>query len=410
MSGRYFSVQRLAYYLISFALILTALYVWAGFFIPIVYGVFFAFMLKPICDRFERLFKNRVLAILLTLLTVFVVIGGVFTFFIVEINEVISQADGIVLQIQKSLEDLVIRAGTWIGFDPSESLKLMRENINGSGTTNGSVRIITTGLSTTGSLLASFSLIVIYTFLFLLYSTAIKRFFIGQFRSTSRADGVATIREIQGVATNYLGGMLTVMLILGVLNSLGLYLIGIRFALVWGFLGALLAVVPYIGTVIGGLLPTLYAFATTGTTWQPLAVVLLYATIQSVEGNFITPKVVGNSVKINALAAIISLIFGAIFWGVAGVILAIPLLAMVRVTLQHIDATKPVALLLSDDLYDHSQMFLEEYNQPRFRLNRIFQASPKVVVPPPPPAPRTSKKAQQPRHTDAKVVAKPKSK
>ena len=371
-----FSIQRLAYYLITLCILLTVLYLGAPFFIPIVYGIFFAFMLKPICNRFERILKRRVISIILTMLTVSLTLLGILTFFVVEISEVIAEADGIAASVQSSLFDIIAACGEYFGLREREVFNMINQSL--AGFTEAPMGIVTTGLSVSGAMLASFSLIIIYTFFFLLYSTALKNFVLGQLSGKIVSEGEVTIREIQKVATDYLGGMLTVMIILGVLNSLGLYLIGVRFALVWGFLGALLAIIPYVGTFIGGMLPFLYSIATTDTFWQPIAVVALYMTIQSLEGNIITPKVVGNSVKINALAAIVSLIFGAIFWGVPGVILAIPLLAMVRVILDHIDATKPVALLLSDELYGESDRFLQVYNRDKYRLRSLFKGS-KVI-------------------------------
>jgi predicted PurR-regulated permease PerM len=201
--------------------------------------------------------------------------------------------------------------------------------------------------------------------------------------------------------------MLTVMLVLGVLNSAGLYFIGIKYALVWGFLGALLAIVPYVGTTIGGLLPFTYAIATTGTVWQPTAVVVLYATVQFVEGNVITPKIVGNSVKINALAAVVSLILGALLWGIPGVILAIPLLAMIRIILDHITSFKPVALLLSDDLYADSDKYLNEFNHPKYRLSSLLRKrKPGAAVASEQSGPPTDKVSK----TDTQVIADPETK
>ncbi len=373
-----FSIQRFTHFTICLCIALILLYIGASFFIPIVYGVFFAFLLKPLCDRIESIVRGRVLAILLTFLTVFLTIGGVITFFIVEIFEVVSEADGIMTSLRDSVLEVVNSFAALFGMGEREVFVMISDSV--SNLTEAPIGLLTAGLSTSGEMLANFFLIVIYTFFFLLYSTALKRFTLGQMRGRIKLEGEATIREVQGVASNYLGGMLTVMLILGVLNSLGLYLIGVRFALVWGFLGALLAIIPYVGTFIGGLLPFLYSVATLDSFWQPIAVILLYIGVQSLEGNLITPKVVGNSVKINALAAVISLLFGALFWGIAGVILAIPLLAMVRVVLNHIDVTKPLALLLSDDLYNNSDKFDNEYNKDKYRLRTLFKTQDRRVV------------------------------
>jgi predicted PurR-regulated permease PerM len=337
----------------------------------------FAFMLKPMCDRIEKVFANRVVAILLTLLVVGLLIGGIFTFFFIRISDVLNEADDIIATLSSATNTIIKSGGKLLGMNAREASKMVTNGF--ANFLKEPITILSSGLSTSGLLIGNFFLVIIYTFFFLLYSTAFKRFTLGQFRDSAQAEGEVTIREIQHVASDYLGGMLTVMLVLGVLNSTGLYLIGIQYPLVWGFLGAMLAVIPYVGTTLGGLLPLLYAIATTTTFWQPAAVVVLYGTVQFVEGNLITPKIVGNSVKINALAAILSLILGLAFWGLAGLILAIPLLAMLRIVLDHLTPLKPVALLLSDDLYEHSDLYLTEYHKPEYRLYNLFKSR-KVVL------------------------------
>jgi predicted PurR-regulated permease PerM len=328
-------------------------------------------MLKPICDVFERLVKIRVLAIVLTLLSLGLVIGLVLSFFYFQVSQVLGEADNVVAKLAEAGSELLVYFGELLGYTTGETSAIIEEEVTSA--VNSPFDMLTAGLSTSGILLANFTLVVIYIFFFLLYSTAVRRFVQAQFSDSAKKEGEETLREIQHVAANYLSGMLTVMLVLGVLNSAGLYFIGIRYALVWGFLGALLAVVPYVGTTIGGLLPFMYAIATTDTVWQPTAVVILYAIVQFVEGNFITPKIVGNSVKLNALAAVLSIIMGAFIWGVPGVILSIPLLAMIRIIMDHIPSLKPVALLLSDDLFAESDKYLGEYNHPKYRLSSLLR-------------------------------------
>lgn len=365
-----FSFQKLAYALICLCIVLSVLYIGSAIFIPMTFGMLFAFMLKSVTDRIEKLLRSRVLAIVLTLLSVAVVIVSVFGFFVARIGDVLSEADNVITNLQLAWNSSVNNVGRYFGMTSRESSKLIDEGIM--TIFKEPLSIVSSGLSASGVVLGNFFLSILYTFFFLLYRTAFKRFLMGQFGDASKAEGEITIKEIQYVATDYLTGMLIVMLVLGVLNSVGLYLIGIQYPLVWGFLGALLAVIPYVGTALGGLLPFLYAIATTATIWQPVAVVVLYASVQFIEGNLITPKIVGNSVKINALAAVVALIFGVAFWGLAGLILALPLLAMVRIIMEHIRPLKPVALLLSDDLYRDSGKFLDDYCQPEYRLSSLF--------------------------------------
>ena len=373
-----FSFQKLAYLLICLCIVLGVLYAGSSIFIPLTFGMLFAFMLKPLCDRLERITGNRVVAIVVSLIAIVSVIGAVLAFFGLQISSVLAQSDDIAVRLEQAVFDAVNYLGGLFNLTSAEVNRMMNNNIN--GLIRQPLNLLTTGLTTSGYVIGNVLLTVIYTFFFLLYRTAIRRFAMSQLKPTTRDEGERTMREVQRVASSYLAGMLTVMLVLGVLNSLGLYFIGIQYALLWGFLAALLAVIPYIGTTLGGLLPLLYAIATTGTLWQPVAVVVLYASVQTLEGNFITPKVVGNSVKINALAAVLSLLFGAAFWGLPGLILAIPLLAMVRIVMEHMVATQPIALLLSDDLYDHSDLYVTEYSKPKYRLYNLFKTKRAPVV------------------------------
>ena len=140
------------------------------------------------------------------------------------------------------------------------------------------------------------------------------------------------------------------MAILAVLNSIGLLIIGIKYAVFWGVLAALLSIIPYIGTTLGGTLPFLYAVATAGNWWQPLTVVALYAFIQQIEGNIITPKVVGNSVSINPMVALLAIILGGFIWGIAGIILAIPITGVVKILLDHNPRTRSFGFLLGTQM------------------------------------------------------------
>ena len=392
--------ERLAHFLICLSIVLFALYAGSSFFIPITYGLFFSLMLKPICHRFECNLPNRIVSVVLTLLAAGFSVLAVLVFFVNQVREILTEADDIFSGLQETVYEWAEYGGGRFGLSGADVEEYIDHAIT--SVSDEPFGILSSGLSTSGVLLANFGLVMIYTFFFLLYRTPMKHFVLGQLRSEDQTEGMETLSEVQQVAKNYLGGMGLVMLILGVLNSLGLFAIGIDYYLVWGFLAAILAVIPYIGTAIGGLLPFVFAIATTETWWQPLAVVLLYATVQFVEGNFITPKVLGNSVKINALAAIMAVLLGSIIWGIAGVIIAIPLLAMFRIILTHIEPLRPMALLLSDDLYDQSGKFLNDFNSPRYRLSNIFSGRTNISLL---PRRRTVEKpAERVSDPDAEVV------
>ena len=340
--------------------------------VPLVFAVIFALTLRPIVLLVERYISVRWLAILLTFFVVAVPVGAAILLFSFQTVSVLDDLPTITEEFQESINrifesiserlelDIEITGAQWIQERVSDSLDEPFVYVSG---------LLTGGAGLVGTLL----LIGLYTFLLLLYRRAIYHFVLGQFGQETRRSMEEVFRDTQRMSYTYLKGLGTVMLILGVLNSMGLILIGIDYAFFWGFLAAFLAIIPYVGTFIGGLLPFLYALSTTDTTWQPIAVVGLFLTIQTIEGNIITPKVVGSSIQVNPLAAIIALFFAGFIWGVEGLILALPVTAILRILLVHSGRFRPFGLLLSDDLSEREMEFLGRLDQPHYRLVNFFR-------------------------------------
>ena len=134
------------------------------------------------------------------------------------------------------------------------------------------------------------------------------------------------------------------------MNSVGLLILGIDYAILLGIIGALLNVIPYIGGIVAVALPMMIAIATKSTAWYALYVLAVYYFIQLVDNNFIVPKIVASKVKINALFSIIVVLAGNALWGIPGMFLSIPLLAIVKLICDHIEPLKPWGFLLGDTM------------------------------------------------------------
>lgn len=190
--------------------------------------------------------------------------------------------------------------------------------------------------------------IFIYIFLFLIYYKGLVRAFMKFAPKDKRSNFFTMLKNIQQVGQKYLSGMALLILILGFANSLGLWIIGIDSPFLFGFLAASLSIIPYIGTTLGAFIPVLYALMSHDQLWIPFAVAVLFWFIQLVESNFLSPKVVGNSVNVNAFAAILSLIIGASVWGIAGMVLFLPFAAMLKVICDEYEPLQPLALLIGN--------------------------------------------------------------
>ncbi|WP_262922904.1 AI-2E family transporter [Hymenobacter cellulosilyticus] len=157
-----------------------------------------------------------------------------------------------------------------------------------------------------------------------------------------------TVDNIQTVVQAYISGLLKVIVIVAVLNGIGLVALGVKFAIFFAIFASVLAVIPYIGIMIGATLPALITLVETGSPLQALGVIGVFVFVQFLEGNFITPMITGSQVSINPLAAILALILGNELWGTPGMILSIPIMAVIKVVLDASKVTEPWGFLLGD--------------------------------------------------------------
>ena len=146
---------------------------------------------------------------------------------------------------------------------------------------------------------------------------------------------------------NYIKGMVLVYLIVGVLNSVGLYALGVKHAILFGMICAVMTIIPYIGIVISALLPITMVWISTGNVWYPIGVIAVFTFVQYLEANVIFPMVVGTELHVSTMAMLVAIIAGGIIWGVAGMILFIPFIAILKIVTDHVDDWKPLNVLLS---------------------------------------------------------------
>lgn len=137
-----------------------------------------------------------------------------------------------------------------------------------------------------------------------------------------------------------------VYIIVGILNSVGLMALGIRYAILFGMLTAIMTIIPYIGIFISALLPISVAWITKGAIWYPVGVVAVFGVVQYLEANLIFPKVVAAQIKVSTWATLVAIIAGGMLWGVSGMILFIPFAGVLKIFSDHIPSWKPVNTLL----------------------------------------------------------------
>ncbi len=157
----------------------------------------------------------------------------------------------------------------------------------------------------------------------------------------------AIVGTIDEKVKQYLITKTIVSLATGILTTVVLAIIGVDFALLWGFLAFLLNFIPNIGSIVAAILPFLISLVQFETITQPLLVLALLIVVQNVMGNIIEPKLMAFSLNLSPLLILVALMFWGWLWGIWGMILAVPIMSMVKIVFENVDGLKPLAVLMS---------------------------------------------------------------
>ncbi len=344
------SVIQIASYMVITYLTIYFFYVAQGIIVPLVYGGVFAMLLYPICKFFENNGFPRIVAIMLTLVIVFVffiVLGYILS---AQIINFVKDLPG----IAGELEGYIIKIEYFIfkefGIKLNIKSDLLQNNI--SKFVDSGVVLLQGTISTFSVLFNFVGLVPVYIFLFLLYRTSLREFFLLLTKREKHGVVRKVFKQMQKVVQSYVSGLLIVMSIVAVLNTTALLIIGVEYAFFFGLLAALLMIIPYIGVFIGSTLPALFAWLVQGNFVDGLLVVAAFSTVQFIEGNIITPRLTGGKIRLNPLSAIVGLVAGGYLWGTAGLIISLPLIAIIKVIFDNITILKPYGFLLGTELSD----------------------------------------------------------
>ena len=361
-------------FFVVIATVFTA-YILQDIIVPLLFAIILSVVLFPVVSFLERKLRfNRIFSAVVSVLFLCTLIITIITFIGIQLEEIVSKSDTYVTQIEKKIKPLIRQAEKSTGLKSDkiiESDELKMEKV-----VTNHFSSITDFLSASGSILGNMVVVPLYMFFFLLY----RKFFISFIYSLSekrctKEDAKVILGKLYDVQQNYLVGLVTVMFIVGIMNSLGLLLLGIDYPFFFGFLCALLLLIPYIGILIGSLLPALVALATKDSYWYAVGVIGIFSFIQFLEGNFITPKITGSKVSINAFVSILAIVIFAMLWGTSGMILALPITASLKVIFDHTKNFQVYGFLLGEP----TEEFLKSKARRRLKIWKQIRKDKKAI-------------------------------
>ncbi len=345
--NRILFAQKVTYILLAIILFLYGLIAVRNFLYPIAFGFLLAYLLFPIANWLEKKRLQRILANFVTIFGVLGILVGLALFGYSKLIPMASELPNLADTAVKNLSAMIAGIGEYLGFEKSETKNLIQ---------NETSRFLESGgeyfqdiFSSTASTAVAFGLLPVYIFLFLYYRTKFAYFLLKIVPPTRKRELVAILREISTVAARYMGGVIIVVFILAIINSIGLFIIGMKFAIALGIISAVFNFIPYFGTLLGGAVPFLFAILVENNPGLAFRVILLFIVIQFIENNILTPNIVGGNVKVNPFFIITGLVAASMIWGIPGMLLIVPFLAIVRIVFSHIDSMKPFAFLLGQE-------------------------------------------------------------
>lgn len=313
------------------------LYLLRGLMLPFVLAVVLVYLLNPMVDRMEKRGSSRVAAILILYLGVIIVVSSLLMYgvprmvnqlekLVETIPAYTDQVENTVNQIQRQFADSDMPPGvqqilderiTWV---EQRLMEVVRQAID-----------LLLGII---SNLLYIALAPVLAFYIMKDIKELKQWAIAQFPQRCSADVLRLARQIDQVFASFVRGHLTVVMIVGVLTSLVFVLIGLEFGVMLGIIAGLAELIPYFGPLIGAV-PAV-AMALLQSKWLALKVIIAVTIIQQLEGNIISPKILGDSVGLHPLAIIASLLAGGHLFGIAGMLLAVPMAAIARIVVSFI--------------------------------------------------------------------------
>ncbi|HRW99552.1 MAG TPA: AI-2E family transporter [Cyclobacteriaceae bacterium] len=312
--------------------------------IPLSFAMLISFILFPVCNWLERKSLSRMSAILFSMSILMMIVSGIVFLLIQQFISFLNEWTIIKEKLVATIEDSSIYLFNTFHINREQQNQLLKELVNQSG--GNIISIIRQMISVYSLSLVLVILVPIYSVLILYYRTRLVKALYMVFPIESRVGIKKILSQTITAYYNFIKGMGIVYFVVGTLNSLGLLLIGVPHAILFGYIAAILTFIPYVGIIVGSLLPITMAWITYSSIWYPLGVVVLFSFVQYLEANLIFPLAVSNRLKINALVTLVAIILGGVVWGVAGMILFVPFLAIAKLITDNSPRLKTWSTLL----------------------------------------------------------------
>lgn len=323
-------------------LIITGLYYAKSFLMPLVIGGILATLFLPFCTWMEQKRLPKGIAVVFSFLGLLLI---VFTLISLLSWRLVALTNDITTLKQRSIETIA-RTQEYIFIHLGISLDDQMEILKAEHPSYSSIMQLLAG--SISSFFTNLILVLVYFLFLLFYRSHIKAFFLKLTATPQQGEVEQIIHNATNVSQQYLLGLSKMIVCLWVMYGIGFSALGVQDAIFFAILCGLLEIVPFVGNITGTTLTVLVTALHGGSPTMLGGIIITYAIVQLIQGWVLEPLILGPQVKINPLFTIIALVLGELLWGIPGIILAIPVVAILKIICDSVETLKPYGFLIGE--------------------------------------------------------------
>ncbi|MFO8233988.1 MAG: AI-2E family transporter [Bacteroidales bacterium] len=327
-------------------LTLAILYVGAPFLKPFIFGILLASLMTPFCDFLESKRINRVFSSIISTLVVFIIAGAILFLFVYQLNNFVSEISSFREELKSFINNIQEQIASVANISLEEQSNIWKDRSD--QFFNEVESQITQFIGGFVNSVFNFLIVLIYVILLLLYRGKLYDFIMMYIREEKKEDSKEVFAKINTVVFHYLWGRAQVMIILAILYYITFLIFDLPYAVLLTIFGSLITIIPYFGPFVSGLLPIVFSFVFFDSMQNVLLFTIIIITIQLTESYVLEPLIIGKEVKLNPLIVILAVVVGGLIWGIAGMVLFVPLFAMIKIISTHSAGFEPIGFLFGN--------------------------------------------------------------
>jgi putative permease len=319
---------------------------------PLIFSCLFSILLLPIASFLERKFRfRRGLASAVAVLMMLAVVATIVYIVAVQMSNLTEDWPQFKMQLNSSLSTLQHWIAAKFHINANKQLTYVKSatsDVIASGTAVVGVTIVS---------LSSFLLFLVFTFIYTLFFLTFRRiimqFLIAVFLEENSMVVHDIIEQVQQILRKYIIGLMIEMCVVSVVVCIALWALGIKYAVLLGLITGLFNIIPYIGIFTATVISVVITFATAAATTKVLFVLITLISTHLVDSNILLPAIVGSKVKINPLITVLGVVLGEMIWGISGMFLSIPVIAVLKIIFDRVESLRPWGVLLGEEDKTH---------------------------------------------------------